>query len=651
MSRTHHPRTSPLVDVVCGSLDPTLSPGVRESVEFFLTNLDASLALGDPALLADQIRWQTRRLGVLTPDIDVERLAAVTQEAITERLRPGEAAAAADHLANALQQAREIRRASGRSHATALSPLAQSYLDLALAGEDELAAAAVLASTKDALTLLLEVLEPAQVELGRLWLVGEVSVEDEHRVTACTQRVMKELTDRRAAPEPSGRRVLTVTVGAELHGIGLAIVMYALEQAGWTTQRIVDARDPAAVVEAALHHKVDALAISATMLDHVLDARALIEVLRADPRTQHLPVVVGGRPFKQAPRLATMVGADDWAVDARGAIRALDRVMQAQPEKADDGGLLAEFTRLNNELVTSQRDAARVNAQMTSRAEEVRRLVGMVAHDLASPLQTMLGYAGLLNGDAGLTHHQRDLAARIIRAGREMLTLVDDLGQGLVVDVDAPRARALVDIDDLVDSVLTHHQVAAAQRDVSVRHIRIPPGRSPGTVQGDVTQLERVLDRLVSNAVRVTPDGGLILVSVTVDADAVAVEVADEGPGLDAMRISELFSPMHDTHGSLHNPGIALGLSVCRRIAEQHGGALDVTSEPGNGATFTLVLPVATDALPLAVPPHGPPALPAATPSLHSRPTPSSSSTPRAPFLTVVHDHEPDPRSDEERRG
>jgi len=116
--------------------------------------------------------------------------------------------------------------------------------------------------------------------------------------------------------------------------------------------------------------------------------------------------------------------------------------------------------------------------------------------------------------------------------------------------VDAPRARALVDIDDLVDSVLTHHQVIADHRDVSLRHIRIPPGRSPGTVQGDVTQLERVLDRLVSNAVRGTPDGGLILVSVTVDADAVAVEVADEGPGLDAMRISELFSPMHDTHGS-----------------------------------------------------------------------------------------------------
>ena len=196
----------------------------------------------------------------------------------------------------------------------------------------------------------------------------------------------------------------------------------------------------------------------------------------------------------------------------------------------------------------------------------------MVAHDLASPLQTMLGYAGLLNGDASLTHHQRDLAARIIGAGREMLVLVDDLGQGLVVDVDTPRERALVDIDDLVDSVLTHHQVAAAHRDVSVRHIRIPAGRSSGRVQGDVTQLERVLDRLVSNALRVTPDGGLILVSVTVDADAVAIEVADEGPGLDAMRISELFSPMQDTHGSSHNPGIAMGLSVCRRIAEQHGG-------------------------------------------------------------------------------
>jgi two-component system OmpR family sensor kinase len=226
-----------------------------------------------------------------------------------------------------------------------------------------------------------------------------------------------------------------------------------------------------------------------------------------------------------------------------------------------------------------------------------------------------------------------------------MLTLVDDLGQGLVVDVDAPRERALVDIDDLLDSVLSHHQVAAAHRDVSVRHIRIPPGRPSGTVQGDVTQLERVIDRLVSNALRVTPDSGLILVSVTVDADAVAVEVADEGPGLDAMRISELFAPMQDTHGSAHNPGIALGLSVCRRIAEQHGGSLDVTSEPGNGATFTLVLPAATDALPLAVTPDGPPSPPAATPSLHGRRPAPSPPTTRAPFLTVVHDGDADDRS------
>ena len=115
VSRTHSPRTTSLTDVVCGSLDPSLTPVVRESVEFFLSNLDASMALGDPSLLAAQIRWQTRRLAVLSPEIDVDRLAAVTQEAITESLRPGEAAAAADHLAAALHQARELRRAGGRA--------------------------------------------------------------------------------------------------------------------------------------------------------------------------------------------------------------------------------------------------------------------------------------------------------------------------------------------------------------------------------------------------------------------------------------------------------------------------------------------------------------------------------------------------------
>ena len=498
----------------------------------------------------------------------------------------------------------------------------------------------MLASTRDALTLLLDVLEPAQVELGRLWLRGEIAVEDEHRVTACTQKVMRSLTDRRPLPEASGKRVLTVTVGSELHGIGLDIVTYALRQAGWTPYRLVDARDPAAVVEAALHHRADALAVSATMLDHVLDARGLIEVVKADPRTRHLPVVVGGRPFRQAPRLAALVGADDWAVDARGAIRALDRALQGVQDHVDDAGLLAEFTRLNNELVTSQRDAVRANAQMSSRAEQVRALVGMVAHDLATPLQTMLGYAGLLNGDDSLTHQQRDLAARIIRAGREMLTLVDDLGQGLVVDVDTLLERNLVDVDELVGSVLTRHQTAAVNRDVAIRHIRIPPGRNSGLVLGDVTQLERVIDRLVANALRVTGDGGLILVSVTVDENAVAVEVADEGPGIDATRIEDVFSHLQESRGA-HAPGITLGLSVCRRIAEQHGGSLDLTSEPGNGATFTLVLPASSvDAVRAAVPTGGPPSAPPATPSLHSRAAPPR--TGRPPFLSIVPDDEAD---------
>ena len=638
----HRPsRSTSLADAVCGALDADLAGPVRESVRFFLENLDASLALGDPALLAEQVQWQTRRLAVIAPGTDVERLADLTQRAVAEQLVPAEAARTAEHLAAAMRQAREVRRSEARPEdGPSLTPLARTYLDLALAGEEELACSAVMASTRDPLTLLLDVLEPVQVEVGRLWLAGEVSVEEEHAVTALTRRVLGELGHRHRPPEPTGRRVLAVTVGAEQHSVGLAMVLNALEHAGWTTHGLVDARDPAVIIDALLQCQADVLAISATMLDHVLDARAVIEAVNADPRTRHVPVVVGGRPFTQAPRLAAMVGADDWAADARGAVRALDRVLRRTQEKADDAGLLAEFSRLNNELVSSQRDAVRANAQMSSQAEQVRALVGMVAHDLTTPLQSMLGYAGLLNGDDTLTHQQRELAARIIRSGREMLALVDDLGHGLLVDVDATVVRAPVDVDALADSVLARNQGAARRRDVSVRHIRIPSGRAPATVDGDVTQLERVLERLVSNALRLTPDGGLVLVSVTVDADTVSVEVADEGPGLEVGRLETVFAPLHDPHGTAA-PGITLGLAVCRRIAEQHGGSLTVSSELGDGATFTLTLPVGEPAsLPLAVPPVVPPAAPTGPASPARSPRVEAPPPRRAPFLTVVHDED-----------
>jgi signal transduction histidine kinase len=638
MSHGQHPRAASLTDAVCGSLDSSLSPEVRDTIESFLRDLDASLALGDPALLAEEVRRQARRLGEVAPDIDIERLIQVTQQAIADHLDPEDAAVAAGHLVAAMRHARAV--ATHDRETQALPRLARTYLALAVAGEREQATAAVLDSTTDPLALLLEVLEPAHHEVGRLWLRGDVTLEQEHAVTELTQLVMGELAGRRQATEPDGGRLLAV--GEERHDIGLAMALFALEQAGWSTQRLVDARDPEAVVQAVLDHDADVLAISATRLAHVLDSRSLIEAVHADPRTRHVPVVVGGRPFRHAPQLHTLVGADDCASDSRAAIRAADRALDRTRDKADGSGLLEEFTRLNQELVTSQRDAARVNAQMSTQAQQVRALVGMVAHDLAGPLQAMLGYAGLLHDDAGLTHQQRELANRILRAGRDMLSLVDDLGRGLVVDVDAPLERALVDVDDLVQSVISRHATAAAARDISLRHIKIPPGRGPGLVDGDVAQLERVLERLVGNALRVSADAGLILVSVTADEDAVAVEVADEGPGIEEARFEEVFSHLSDSPGSSYAPGITLGLSVCRRIAEQHGGTLSVSSELGSGATFTLVLPVTRSASLSAASPPGPPSAPAATPSVHAQPVTQPRPGRRAPFLTVVQDEDED---------
>jgi signal transduction histidine kinase len=116
---------------------------------------------------------------------------------------------------------------------------------------------------------------------------------------------------------------------------------------------------------------------------------------------------------------------------------------------------------------------------------------------------------------------------------------------------------------------------------------RLAPGLPP--VLADRPQLRQVLLNLVSNAYDAMPEGGLLVIEGAQDKETVRLTVSDTGGGIDDDVLPRLFEPFFTTKAK----GIGLGLSVAHRIVEAHGGALEVASRGGTGASFTLGLPAA----------------------------------------------------------
>jgi two-component system OmpR family sensor kinase len=111
-------------------------------------------------------------------------------------------------------------------------------------------------------------------------------------------------------------------------------------------------------------------------------------------------------------------------------------------------------------------------------------------------------------------------------------------------------------------------------------------------VRGDRERLRQVLTNLVENAVKYSQTGEEVSVRAVADNGKVRVAVEDHGPGIPRDKQGVIFEKFGRAHVGLGKPGTGLGLFIARSIAEAHGGRLDVRSAPGQGATFTLELPV-----------------------------------------------------------
>jgi signal transduction histidine kinase len=224
------------------------------------------------------------------------------------------------------------------------------------------------------------------------------------------------------------------------------------------------------------------------------------------------------------------------------------------------------------------------------------RLISTVAHELKNPLTSILGHVEMLDAATGVpAPFQRSVAfiergaVRMERVIEDMLTLaeVGDPTNALVampVDMGPLMADAL----DLVSLTVSRKRLAM---------IYEPPAQ-PVVALGDVSDLDRVCGNLISNAVKYTPEGRSITVTLAQRAGEVTLVVADEGLGISAKDQERLFEEFFRSTNpeAVAEPGTGLGLTIVHRIVARHGGRIEVASQLGKGTTFTVAIPAASTA-------------------------------------------------------
>lgn len=219
-------------------------------------------------------------------------------------------------------------------------------------------------------------------------------------------------------------------------------------------------------------------------------------------------------------------------------------------------------------------------------------LIATVSHELRTPLTSIIGYTELLadldESELGAT--ARGLVSVIERNAAREMRLVDDLLTMAFLDGDRLRiVREPMDLAAVARRV-AGDQLAAAE-EAGLR-LRVQTSPVPA-VSGDFYRLVQVVENLVTNAVKFTPSGGEVSMSVVDRGDHVVLAVADTGVGIGEDETARVFERLYRTPSAVaaHTQGAGLGLSIVRKIVEAHGGEVTVESTVGVGTTFRMSLP------------------------------------------------------------
>jgi signal transduction histidine kinase len=238
------------------------------------------------------------------------------------------------------------------------------------------------------------------------------------------------------------------------------------------------------------------------------------------------------------------------------------------------------------------------NASLYEQAQQAvqtrDQFISIASHDLKTPITSIKGYADLLARRAARDGNINPRDQRAIQIIQEEAARLNQLIE-LLLDVSRFQRGQLVIERTQVDLCALTERLVQITRATAEQHtVELLCPAEPLIVWGDALRLEQVLQNLLQNAVKYSPQGGQVRVSVRAEADEAILSVSDEGIGIPPESLPHLFTRFYRAANiqSLSIGGLGLGLFIVRQIAEAHGGTISVTSELGVGSTFTLELPL-----------------------------------------------------------
>lgn len=331
----------------------------------------------------------------------------------------------------------------------------------------------------------------------------------------------------------------------------------------------------------------------AARIPYLVEEGVSVEVTRAaSERATAILVVL-------MPCLFVVALLGGWAL-VGGALQPVDAMTQA--------ALTADVRRLDSSIVPPRTDneigrlAAAFNemiARLARTFQQMERFSADASHELKTPLTAIRGEAEVaLLGERSPEEYRATLAS-IVEETDRLSAIVNNMLLLSRVDADHVRLKK--------EYVPLHEAALAALDSVETLAHRKRIALDVGTVDdvtvcGDRLWLEQLASNLLVNAVKYTPEGGSVTLSVCHDGGAALLSVRDTGPGIPAEHLPHLFDRFYrvDSGRSRDMGGSGLGLNIARWIAESHGGTVSVISVPGEGSEFTVTLPVHSGPRPLA---------------------------------------------------
>jgi signal transduction histidine kinase len=218
--------------------------------------------------------------------------------------------------------------------------------------------------------------------------------------------------------------------------------------------------------------------------------------------------------------------------------------------------------------------------------------IATASHDLRNPIASIEGFSRLIEQAGPLNKSQSEFAKRIQNTAEGMIELVENMLNLAKMDLGAEPKRELVNLTHLLIEITEESQ---PQAQVKSQLLTLVKSRSGLAIQGDTLQLRQALRNLVSNAIKYTPSGGTITLSLECANDMAKVNVQDTGYGIPLDDLPFIFDRFYRArHQETKDiQGNGLGLAIVKSIIERHGGQVQVESKPGVGSCFSLSLPLA----------------------------------------------------------